>query len=95
MKHVLIKSFLSAIVMLLVNVFPVYASETFYWNGIEVTDYNEESIILPESVTYSRGEARGVFYRLVLLIYLMEEKEKLNLLYKLWLTFDVIKFVMH
>ena len=59
MKHVLIKSFLSAIVMLLVNVFPVYASETFYWNGIEVTDYNEESIFLPESVTYSRGAARG------------------------------------
>ena len=52
MKHVLIKSFLSAIVMLLVNVFPVYASETFYWNGIEVTDYNEESIIITESVTY-------------------------------------------
>ena len=38
---------------------PVYAADTFYWNGIEVQDYNDESIILPENVKESRGIVRG------------------------------------
>lgn len=52
---------LAVTIMVLFNVFPAYASEEkiFYWNGIEVKDSDDESIILPENVQYSQGQARG------------------------------------
>ncbi len=50
---------LSVIAITLINSVPVYASEVFYWNGMEVIDYDDESVILPESVRSSRSVVRG------------------------------------
>lgn len=48
-----------AAVFTVLNVIPAYASEVFYWNGMEIQDMGEESVILPEEVTQSTGQARG------------------------------------
>lgn len=56
------KKLLMVVTILVVfNSFPAQASEEkiFYWNGIEVKDSDDESIILPEGVRYSQGQARG------------------------------------
>ena len=53
------KILILAIAISVINIFPSYASKTFYWNGIEIQDYDDESIILPENVTQSRGVVRG------------------------------------
>ena len=55
------KLLLAVTILVLFNIFPSYASEEkiFYWNGIEVKDIDDESIILPENVKYSQGQARG------------------------------------
>ncbi len=45
------RTILSILAILLINSVPVYASEVFYWNGIEVIDDDDESIILPEKCT--------------------------------------------
>ena len=50
---------LSVIAITLINSVPVYASEVFYWNGMEVIDYHDESVIFPESVRSSRSVVRG------------------------------------
>lgn len=50
---------LSVIAITLINSVPVYASEVSYWNGMEVIDYDDESVILPESVRSSRSVVRG------------------------------------
>ena len=36
-----------------------YASEVFYWNGIEIQDYDDEFTVLPSNVTRSQGQTRG------------------------------------
>lgn len=59
MKNMFGKLIISIILIMVINVMPVYAADTFYWNGIEVQDYNDESIILPENVKESRGIVRG------------------------------------
>lgn len=46
-------------VFTMLNVLPVYASEVFYWNGMEIQDSGQESVLLPEKVTQSTGQARG------------------------------------
>lgn len=53
------RTILSILAILLINSVPVYASEVFYWNGIEVIDDDDESIILPENVRSSRSVVRG------------------------------------
>lgn len=50
---------LCIITMMAINVIPTYADEIFYWNGIEIEEYDDESIILPESVKESRGVEYG------------------------------------
>jgi len=59
MKHQLIKVFLCITVMTMLNVIPIYASEVFYWNGIEIQECDNESIILPKNIRQSRGQVRG------------------------------------
>lgn len=50
---------LITILLMMINVIPLYASETFYWNGVEIQEYNEESIILPKNIKQSRGIVNG------------------------------------
>lgn len=59
MKNKWRRLLISIAVLTLLNVIPAYASEVFYWNGMEIQDTSEESVILPEEVTQSTGQARG------------------------------------
>ena len=38
MKNMFGKLIISIILIMVINVMPVYAADTFYWNGIEVQD---------------------------------------------------------
>lgn len=47
-------------IFICINVMPIYASETFYWNGMKIQENNDEaSAILPESIDRSTGQTRG------------------------------------
>lgn len=59
MRNNLTKFLFIAVFFTILNTFPVYASNTFYWNGMEIQEYGDESIILPENATNSTGQARG------------------------------------
>lgn len=53
--------YVMALVFLFVifNLIPTYANDIFYWNGMEIQDVDDESIILPENIKESRGITRG------------------------------------
>lgn len=54
------KILVTIVFLVFINVMPIYASETFYWNGMEIQENNDEStVILPESVNRSTGQTRG------------------------------------
>jgi len=59
MKNNWRKVLLLAMVLTIFYVMPSYADTTFYWNGIEMQEYDDSSVILPETVKQSRGETRG------------------------------------
>lgn len=59
MKNNLTKLLFITIIMIILNIVPVYASNVFYWNGMEIQEYGDESIILSENATRSAGQARG------------------------------------
>ena len=51
MKNNWRKVLLLAMVLTIFYVMPSYADTTFYWNGIEIQEYDDSSVILPETVT--------------------------------------------
>ena len=54
------RTFVCVIIIMMLNIFPSYAeTDTFYWNGVEFQDYDNNSTILPEDVKQSRGMVRG------------------------------------
>lgn len=59
MKNKLNKFLFITFMLVIFNVIPAYASNVFYWNGVEIQEYDDESVILPENVTRSTGQARG------------------------------------
>lgn len=59
MKNKKIKLILVAVIMMLFNTISAYASDVFYWNGIEIREEKDELVILPENVTRSEGQTRG------------------------------------
>lgn len=64
---------------------PAYASETFYWNGMEVQENNDElSVILPESVNRSTGQTRGNIISTGLVSIVDKGKGKVALTVETW-----------
>lgn len=54
------RTFVCVIIIMMLNIFPSYAeTDTFYWNGVEFQDYDNNSTILPEDVKQFRGMVRG------------------------------------
>lgn len=67
------------IVLSFINIFPAYASETFYWNGIEIQEDDGESIILPEGINRSSGQTRGTIISTGIVSITNEGKGKVGL----------------
>ena len=59
MKLRWVKVLIGVLTLVVLNTVPSYASDVFYWNGITVQDYEEESVILPKEAKQSRAQVRG------------------------------------
>lgn len=59
MKNKLNKFLYITFMLVIFNAAPAYASNVFYWDGMEIQEYDDESVILPENVTNSTGQTRG------------------------------------
>lgn len=78
------KLVLCVLIMGAINVIPTYASETFYWNGMEIQDNNNESAILPEGVESSTGQARGSIISTGIVSIVDQGKGKASLTVETW-----------
>lgn len=59
MKNRWKKIFICSIMISIISVIPAYAADTFYWNGIEIQEQNDNTVILSQDTMQSRGQARG------------------------------------
>lgn len=59
MKNNINKFLFITFMLVIFNVIPAYASNVFYWDGMEIQGVDDESVLLPENVTNSTGQARG------------------------------------
>ena len=59
MRKVKLRLCITIIALVMLSSITTYASEVFYWNGIEIQDYDDEFTVLPSNVTRSQGQTRG------------------------------------